>query len=119
MKNFRELRLWQKILEIASSVYKNRKKSSKYKFYGLSKQSRRSCASIPANIVEGYRKAGETEYNRFLNYTIGSAIEAEYQLLFFNDYNYINIADYKKTFKEVVKIKKTLLPASQEQKPGG
>ena len=50
MKDFRELKVWEKGHRLALEVYKATEKFPKDELYGLTGQIRRSCVSIPANI---------------------------------------------------------------------
>ena len=45
----------------------------------------RSSESIPTNIVEGSRKASNKDFARFLDYSLSSACELEYQLMLARD----------------------------------
>ena len=53
----------------------------KDELYGMVQQIRRSAASIPANIAEGYGRRYTGEYIRFLNITQGSINELETHLI--------------------------------------
>jgi four helix bundle protein len=48
--------------------------------FGLQSQLRRAVVSIPANLVEGAVRRHSTEYVRFLDIAMGSAIEVRYLL---------------------------------------
>lgn len=56
-KTFQDLIVWQKAHQFVLSVYKVTKTFPNKELYGLTSQFRRSAVSIPANIVEGFRKA--------------------------------------------------------------
>jgi hypothetical protein len=66
MKNFRELRIWQKGMEIAGQVYKLVESFPKEERFGLSLQMTKAAISIPSNIAEGSSRTSEKDYNRFL-----------------------------------------------------
>ena len=53
-KRFKDLRIWQKGIEIVSDIYLLTKKFPKEELYGLTSQIRRSAISISSNIAEGF-----------------------------------------------------------------
>jgi four helix bundle protein len=56
--------------------------------YALSSQFRRAAVSVPANIAEGFRKAGKPDKVRFLNIAQGSLEECRYYLILARDLEY-------------------------------
>ena len=80
MKNFKQLRVWQKGLEIALASYELVQAFPKEERYGLSSQITRAAVSIPSNIAEGSSRGSEKDYNRFLEISLGSCFELETQL---------------------------------------
>ena len=81
MKNFKELKVWQKGFEIAVKSFKLTETFPKEEKFGLSIQITRSAVSIPSNIAEGSSKSSEKDYKRFLEIALGSGFEPETQLL--------------------------------------
>lgn len=51
MKNFKDLLVWQKAVDLVTFVYNVTKESPDEKRYGITSQMRRSAVSIPSNIV--------------------------------------------------------------------
>lgn len=81
MKNFKQLIIWRKGLEIATQFFRLTETFPKEKKYGLSSQITRAAVSIPSNIAEGSSRTSEKDYNRFLQHSLGSLVELENQLL--------------------------------------
>ncbi len=108
MKDFKELKVWQKSHSLTLAVYKATETFPKQEIYGLTSQIRRSSSSIPANIAEGCGRKGEADFARFLQIAIGSASELEYHLLLSRDLNLLNISDYEMLASEVVDVKRML-----------
>src|SRR5689334_6345021 len=81
MKNFRQLLVWQKGLQIAQDAYKLVAAFPGEQKYILSSQITRAAVSIPSNIAEGSSRSSEKEYSRFLEISLGSAFEMETQLM--------------------------------------
>jgi hypothetical protein len=56
IKSFKELRMWQKGIEIVKDVYTLTREFPKEEIYGLTAQMRRLAISIPSNIAEGFKR---------------------------------------------------------------
>jgi four helix bundle protein len=108
MKNFKELRVWQKSHQLALDTYSLTKQFPKEEIYGLTSQIRRSAISIPSNIAEGCGRNSDAELNRFLVIAMGSASELEYQLMLSKDLEFIQLSDYETLNESLVEIKKML-----------
>jgi four helix bundle protein len=81
IKDFKELIIWQKGMDIAEKCYFLTRIFPKDELYGMIQQIRRSAASIPANIAEGYGRRSTAEYIRFLNIAQGSLNELETHII--------------------------------------
>lgn len=81
INDFKDLRIWQKGMEIAEKCYFITQLFPKDELYGMVQQIRRSAVSIPANIAEGYGRRYRGEYLRFLNIAQGSINELETHLI--------------------------------------
>lgn len=81
MKNFRQLQVWQKSMDLVSMVYDFVLILPHEEKYGLRSQITRSAVSIPSNIAEGSSRKSDKDYQRFLAIALGSSFELETQLL--------------------------------------
>ncbi len=81
MRNFKELRIWQKGIEIAVKTFQLTDTFPKEDKYGISQQLNRSGVSIPSNIAEGSSRRSEKDYARFIEISLGSSFELETQLI--------------------------------------
>ncbi len=108
MKDFRTLKVWQKAHQFALAVYKTTKDFPREELYGLTSQIRRSSISIPTNIAEGAGRFTDKDFARFLQISMGSASEAEYQLLLARDLGFMNDEHYNTLQTQVVDVKKML-----------
>lgn len=108
MKDFRELKVWEKAHQLTLAVYQATATFPKDELYGLTSQIRRACASIPANIAEGCGRGGDAELGRFLQIAMGSANELEYHLLLARDLGFLNNTDYGRIANEVTEVKRML-----------
>ena len=69
---------------------------------------RRSASSIPTNIAEGCGRSTDKDFARFLDNSMGSASELEYQLILAYDLEYILQDAYETTTAELTEIKRML-----------
>jgi len=81
ISSFRDLKIWQKGLEIAQEVYFLTKKLPKEEAFGLVSQMRRAAVSVPSNIAEGRARSSRKDFGQFLHITLGSLAELETQSL--------------------------------------
>lgn len=90
MHNFKELKIWQKALELSVEVYKVTGLFPKEDKFGLISQIKRSAVSIPSNIAEGAGRNSEKEFLYFLSIANGSSYELQTQLLISNKLKFLN-----------------------------
>jgi four helix bundle protein len=81
IKHFKELKVWQKGIEIVKDIYEITRRFPKEEMYGLTSQMRRSAISIPSNIAEGFKRYHTKEYKQFLYIALGSIAELETQIV--------------------------------------
>ncbi len=81
VRNYRELKVWQKGIELVKSVYRLTQSFPKSEMYGLSSQMQRAAVSIPSNIAEGQGRQHTGEFRQFLHVALGSAAELDTQLV--------------------------------------
>lgn len=81
VQSYRDLIVWKKAMDFATSVYKATQDWPREESYGLTNQVRRAVASIPANIAEGQGRESDKDFLRFLVIAKGSLHEAETHLL--------------------------------------
>jgi four helix bundle protein len=89
MHNFKELKIWQKALELSVDVYKVTGLFPKEDKFGLISQIKRSAVSIPSNIAEGAGRNSIKEFLYFLSVANGSSYELQTQLLISNKLNFL------------------------------
>ncbi|HET7361498.1 MAG TPA: four helix bundle protein [Salinimicrobium sp.] len=73
MNYFKELKVWQKAIDLVTETYLKTRNFPKEEVYGLTSQIRRCCVSIPSNIAEGCGRKGVKDFNNFLGIALGSA----------------------------------------------
>src|SRR5215469_5048435 len=78
--SFRELVVWQRSIQLATSIYRLTSAFPKEEMYGLTSQIRRSAVSEPSNIAEGQGRLSSGEFRQFLGVARGSNFELQTQL---------------------------------------
>ncbi len=103
-KTFEDLIVWQKAHAFVLNVYTYTAKFPKNELFGLVSQLRRAAVSIPANIVEGFRRQGRADKVRFLNIAQSSLEESRYYLILAKDLNYGDSDSLKLQISEVSRL---------------
>jgi four helix bundle protein len=108
MRNFQDLKVWQKAHVLTLDVYRTTHNFPAAELYGLTSQLRRSCVSIEANIAEGCGRRSEREFSRFLRIAMGSATESECHLLIARDLGMLDAAGFKRCSAVLDEVKRML-----------
>ena len=62
-RTFQDLIVWQKAHQFVLSIYRSTRQFPKEEVFGLTAQFRRAAVSIPANIVEGFKRRGKRDFD--------------------------------------------------------
>lgn len=89
-KSFQDLEVWKNSHAFVLDVYRVTANFPTEERFGLTSQFRRAAVSIPANIVEGFRKFTAADKARFLNTAEGSLEECRYYCILSQDLGYGN-----------------------------
>ena len=103
-RTFRDLDVWRKAHEFVLGVYQLTAEFPKSETYGLGLQMRRAAVSIPANIVEGFRRRGKADKLRFLNIAEASLEESGYFLVLAQDLGYGDTSKLYELLDEVSRM---------------
>ncbi len=87
--NFQDLVVWQEAHKLVLSIYRTTSTYPSYELYGLVSQMRRAAVSVPANIVEGFKRRGKPDKIRFYNIAEASLEELKYYLILSRDLEYL------------------------------
>ena len=80
------LDVWRRSKKLAVDIYKMMESC---RDYGFKDQITRASVSVPSNIAEGCGRKTDADFARFVQISMGSATEVEYQLLLAHDLKYI------------------------------
>jgi len=103
-RTFRDLVVWQKAHKFALMTYKFTATFPREEIYGLSSQFRRAAVSIPANIAEGFKKAGKKDKIHFYNISQGSLEECRYYIILSGDLGYGIGDEMENLLEEISKL---------------
>jgi four helix bundle protein len=81
IESYRDLRVWQTGMELATDIYRLTESFPTYEKFGLTAQLRRAAISILSNIADGHGRPTRREYLDQLSIARASAIELEVELL--------------------------------------
>ena len=84
MNKLKDLKIWNKAIELTVEVYEATAMFPAEERFGLTSQIRRAAVSIPSNIAEGAGRNSAKEFNNFLGISNGSSYELETQLIVAN-----------------------------------
>ena len=117
LKNYKELKVWQKSYQLCLEVYKITAGFPKDEKFGLTSQIRRAVVSIPSNIAEGYGRKTTADYLRSLYIAYGSNCELETQIMLSRDLDYIRreiVETVIDKIHEVERMLKALIKSLEE-----
>jgi four helix bundle protein len=108
MRNFKELKIWQKGFDIAISAFELVSTFPREERYSLSSQITRAAVSISANIAEGSSRGSEKDYKRFIEIALGSSFELETHILVAEKMNYGEPNSRMKLLNDIVEEQRML-----------
>ena len=117
MRDFHELKVWEKSHALTLAVYEVTRIFPKDEMYGVTAQIRRAAASIPANLAEGCGRDGDAELGRFCQIAMGSASELEYHLILCHDLQYLDQAAFEQFSLQTIEVKRMLSSFIRAVKP--
>ncbi len=103
-RSFKDLLVWQKAHALVLRLYQFTATFPSTETFGLVSQLRRAAVSIPANIVEGFRRRSASEKTRFYNVAQGSLDESHYFLILASDLGYGNTSKLIHELEEVQRL---------------
>ncbi len=95
MRNYRNIKAWQRADQLAVLVYKETKTFPREELYGITSQLRRAVVSVPTNIAEGANRDHKKEYRQFLYIAKGSLAETGYLLHLSYELGFLTESRYK------------------------
>ncbi len=106
MKNFKDLIVWQRAIDLVTLAYKLTKTFPTDEKFGLTSQMRRSAVSIPSNIAEGHMRSSQKDFRKFLKIALGSSAEFETQTIIAGNLGYLTENDQQELLTKTQEVSK-------------
>lgn len=106
--NLKEIKVWQKSIDLCTAIYRLISDFPKDEKYGLSSQIKRSAISIPSNIAEGAGRNSDKEFIQFLGIANGSCFELLTQIMIASNLNLLEEDKAKEICNHIVEIQKMI-----------
>jgi len=104
MHNYRELKVWSKSVDLATTVYDTTKSFPEEEKFGLISQIRRSVVSISSNIAEGAGRGSSPQFAQFLTIAYGSCYELSTQLMISRNLEYLSMDVFERVDAKISEI---------------
>ena len=108
MQDYHKLRVWKKAHGLVLNVRRTTRSFPRSGYGSLKAQLMSAIESIPFNIVEGCGANSAREFGRFLDISIKSTSEVEYQLQLARDYGVLHNREWQTLTTEVIDIRRML-----------
>jgi four helix bundle protein len=106
IRNFNDLKIWQRGIELVKMVYRVTSTLPAVEKYGIVSQMRRSAVSVPSNIAEGFMRRHNKEYKQFLYIALGSLAELETQIIISKELNFLTTENCTSTLSAIDELNK-------------
>jgi four helix bundle protein len=102
---YKNLKIWELGMKIASEVFELSRTFPKDEKFGLTSQISRCSVSIPSNVAEGSSRTDKS-FSHFLDIALGSSFELETQLIIATNRQYIGEEEFKSLEKLIQEFQK-------------
>jgi four helix bundle protein len=122
MQSFRRLAVWRRAHAHTLNVRRATRSFPRRGFSSLTRQVTDAADSVPFNIVEGCGASTQREFARYLDISIKSTMELEYQLQLAHDNNVLATGVWRVLTAETIEIRmmlcglrRSVLAAAQDE----
>jgi four helix bundle protein len=109
MHKYKELKVWQKSMNITTEIYKVTECLPEKEKFNLTSQIRRSAVSIPSNIAEGAGRNSKKDFSHFLSIALGSSFELETQVILTEKLNYLTKDQIEHLLSQLIEVQSMIL----------
>lgn len=113
MHNHKNLKIWQRSMDLVEMIYKETVDFPLEEKYGLTSQIRRASSSIPSNIAEGSGRNSNKEFKHFLSIALGSCYEVNTQLELAKRLSMLNHETAHNILRELDEVEKMIIGFSK------
>jgi four helix bundle protein len=107
MRDYKGLKVWQKAHALTLAINETCLRMPRERA-ALRSQMRRAAESISTNIVEGCSRRTQKELAAFLQISVGSSGELEYQLQLAHDYGVLTTLVWRKLHDQTIEVRRML-----------
>ena len=108
VSSYRDLRVWQKAIDLVVASYELKKQFSPSELYGVISQIHRAAVSIPANIAEGHGREHLGDYLHHLSIANGSLMELETHFLLAGRLGYLKAEPMNQLLDQTAEVGRML-----------
>src|SRR5579859_7947867 len=108
IKSYRDLKVWEKAMDLVSESYKLTKVFPKTEIFGLTSQLQRAAVFVPANIAKGHGREHLGDYLHHLSIANGSLMELETHLLISERLAYLGTTDVERLLRQSGEVSRML-----------
>jgi four helix bundle protein len=108
VRDYRDLQVWQKAMELAERVYRLTGTSPSEEKFGLVSQMRRAAVSVPSNLAEGQARNATGEFVQFISHAAGSLAELDTQCRLSVVLGFYGESEVKPVASLIVEVQKML-----------
>ena len=108
IKSYRDLRVWQKAMDVVVESYRVGYLLPENETYGLASQIQRAALSIPANVAEGHGREYLGDYLHHLSVANGSLMELETHLHIEMRLSYLNTNEVERIWALTAEVGRLL-----------
>lgn len=106
--SYRDLKVWQKGIEMVKTIYLLTRDFPKHETYGLTSQIQRSAVSVPSNVAEGQTRNSTADFQRFLFIAQGSLSEVDTQIVIAQELGYLKQEKGQDVEGRILELRKML-----------
>ncbi len=119
IRSYRNLKVWEKAMDLVVERYKLAELLPKAEVYGLTSQIRRAVVSVPANIAEGHGREHLGDYIHHLSVANGSLMELETHFLIAHRLAYIQSEEIDRVLLRSAEVGRMLAGLIRSLKQSG
>jgi four helix bundle protein len=108
INSYRDLRVWQRAVDLVIASYELTKHFPQSELYGLVSQIQRAAISIPANIAEGHGREHLGDYLHHLSMANGSLMELETHFLVAGRLGYLKLESLDRLLDQTAEVGRML-----------
>ena len=107
--NFKNLKVWQKSVDLAVKVYQMTGIFPSEEKFGMTSQMRRSSVSIPSNVAEGSARNSSKAFTNCLDISLGESFELETQTIIANRVGLLDQKQFDDLNQDLDEIQKMII----------